>query len=68
MVSGGVEVGDHTFLGVNSTLVSDVAVGEDCWIGPGVMVTSDLAANSLVGPAKSILRDQGARERFLPAP
>jgi sugar O-acyltransferase (sialic acid O-acetyltransferase NeuD family) len=65
IVSGGVEIGDNTFLGVNATLVNDITVGRDCWIGPGVTVTRDVAENSFLTPPKSTLRDEGARERFL---
>lgn len=66
VISGGVEVGDNTFLGVNTTVVNDVSIGADCWVGPAVTVTRDVAPDSFLTPAKSTLRDESARERFLP--
>ena len=65
VVSGGVRVGNHTFLGVNSTLVNDITVGDDCWIGPAVVVTRDVPPDAFLTPAKSTVRDESARERFL---
>jgi acetyltransferase-like isoleucine patch superfamily enzyme len=65
VVSGGVQVGDNTFLGVNSTLVNDISVGSDCWIGPAVTLTRDAPPGSFYTPAKSTLRDESALDRFL---
>ncbi len=66
VISGGVRIGDNSFLGVNATLVNDIEVGTDCWIGPAVTVTRDVERDSFLTPAKSTVRDESARERFLP--
>jgi acetyltransferase-like isoleucine patch superfamily enzyme len=65
VISGGVTVGDNSFLGVNSTLVNDIELGSDCWIGPSVTVTRDVAPDTFMTPPRSTIRDESARARFL---
>jgi len=35
---------------VNSTLVNDISIGRDTWIGPHVVVTKDVAPASFMRP------------------
>ena len=41
VISGGVEIGDSCFIGVNATLRDHVKVGERCVIGAGCLISSD---------------------------
>jgi acetyltransferase-like isoleucine patch superfamily enzyme len=55
-VFGKIEVGDNSFIGINTTILPGVSIGENCVIGAGSVVTKDIPANSIaVGvPAKVI--------------
>lgn len=54
---------ENSFLGVNATLVNDIKLGPDCWIGPDVVLTKD-DAGSMYRPARSDRRDQSTFEFF----
>jgi UDP-3-O-[3-hydroxymyristoyl] glucosamine N-acyltransferase len=63
-ISGFCDVGENTFMGVNSTVGNNVTIGRDNWLGPDVTVTKDTPPDSLfkieeVEPAKV-----GARRFF----
>lgn len=64
VVSGSVDVGENSFLGVNSTLVNDITIGRDTWLGPDVTVTRDTAPGSFYRAARSELRDRSSYEVF----
>lgn len=66
VISGSVDVGERCFLGVNTTVVNDISIGADSWIGPGVAVTRSLPDRSFWGPAKSRPRDEDPLTRFGP--
>ena len=66
VISGSVDIGDHCFLGVNSTFVNDIALGADSWIGPHVTVTRSLPERSFWAPARSREREEDALEKFGP--
>ena len=44
----GVFLGDHVKTGINATLMPGVKVGNNCWIGPNVIVYRDLSPNTRV--------------------
>jgi bifunctional UDP-N-acetylglucosamine pyrophosphorylase/glucosamine-1-phosphate N-acetyltransferase len=44
----GVFLGDNVKTGINATLMPGVKVGNNCWIGPNVILYRDLPANSRV--------------------
>ncbi len=44
----GVFLGDHVKTGINATLMPGVKVGNNCWIGPNVIVYRDLPPNTRV--------------------
>jgi bifunctional UDP-N-acetylglucosamine pyrophosphorylase/glucosamine-1-phosphate N-acetyltransferase len=44
----GVFLGDEVKTGINATLMPGVKVGNNCWIGPNVVLYRDLPANSRV--------------------
>jgi sugar O-acyltransferase (sialic acid O-acetyltransferase NeuD family) len=54
VISGGVKVGERTFIGVNSTTNDHISIGALCVIGSGSLITKDLADESVVSaePAK----------------
>jgi sugar O-acyltransferase (sialic acid O-acetyltransferase NeuD family) len=62
VVSGSVDIGENSFLGVNSTLVNDITVGRDTWLGPNVTLTRDAPAGSVYRPARSERRDVSSYE------
>jgi acetyltransferase-like isoleucine patch superfamily enzyme len=41
VVSGGVEIGEECFIGVNATLRDHIKVGDKCVIGAGALLLSD---------------------------
>jgi sugar O-acyltransferase (sialic acid O-acetyltransferase NeuD family) len=47
VLSGFVEVGAASFLGVNCTVANNVRVGRDNWVGPGVLLTKDTPDGAL---------------------
>jgi len=56
VISGNSKIEKNSFLGVNSTIANDIVVGNDSWIGPGVTITKNIEANSIMtssAPCKS---------------
>jgi len=47
VISGGVEIGEQCFIGVNATLRDRIKVGERCVIGAGVLLLADAAPEGL---------------------
>jgi bifunctional UDP-N-acetylglucosamine pyrophosphorylase/glucosamine-1-phosphate N-acetyltransferase len=41
------EIGDHVFVGSNSSLVAPVKIGEGAYIGSGSVITKDVAPDAL---------------------
>ncbi len=41
VVSGGVEIGEACFIGVNATLRDHIKIGEKCVIGAGTLILAD---------------------------
>jgi carbonic anhydrase/acetyltransferase-like protein (isoleucine patch superfamily) len=41
VVSGGVEIGESCFIGVNATLRDHIKIGEKCVIGAGALLLND---------------------------
>jgi sugar O-acyltransferase (sialic acid O-acetyltransferase NeuD family) len=64
VVSGSVDVGENSFLGVNSTLVNDIAIGRDTWLGPNVTITRNVEPGSVYRNPRSELRDVSSYELF----
>jgi sugar O-acyltransferase (sialic acid O-acetyltransferase NeuD family) len=69
VISGSCVVGESTFLGVNATLVNDIEIGADCWIGPDVSLTRSTPPGSVYRPPRSERRDISSYELLgVPAP
>lgn len=51
-----IKIGDHVWVGMNSTILKGVTIGDGAIVAAGSVVTRDVPANSLVGgvPAKII--------------
>jgi sugar O-acyltransferase (sialic acid O-acetyltransferase NeuD family) len=47
-MGGGVQIGKRVFIGVNSTLVNDIVLGDDCIVCGGTFLTQSIEANSCV--------------------
>jgi sugar O-acyltransferase (sialic acid O-acetyltransferase NeuD family) len=47
VISGFCDIGENSFLGVNSTLANNVNLGRDNWIGPGVTISRSTEAGAL---------------------
>jgi carbonic anhydrase/acetyltransferase-like protein (isoleucine patch superfamily) len=43
VVSGGVEIGEQCFIGVNATLRDHIKIGDRCVIGAGTLLLADAA-------------------------
>ena len=43
VVSGGVEIGEQCFVGVNATLRDRIIIGDRCVVGAGALLLSDAA-------------------------
>ena len=61
---GSVDVGENSFLGVNSTLVNDISIGRDTWLGPNVTITRDVEPGSVYRIARSERRDVSSYQLF----
>ena len=46
MISGGVTIGDHSFIGVNSTIREHLEIGRDCIVGAGTLILKNVAEGS----------------------
>ena len=69
VISGSCVVGESTFLGVNATLVNDIEIGADSWIGPDVSLTRSIPPGSVYRPPRSERRDVSSYELLgVPAP
>lgn len=57
-MGGGVQFGQRVFVGVGSTLINDISIGDDCCICAGTMVSKDLPARTYVvgNPMRTIRR------------
>jgi sugar O-acyltransferase (sialic acid O-acetyltransferase NeuD family) len=53
VVSGYCEIGDNTFLGVNSTLANDTKIGARCWVNHGAIMSGKIPDGSLVKSVRS---------------
>lgn len=47
VISGFCDIGENSFLGVNSTLANNVNLGRDNWIGPGVTISRSTEPGAL---------------------
>ncbi len=47
VISGFCDIGENSFLGVNSTLANNVNLGRDNWIGPGVTISRSTEEGAL---------------------
>ena len=48
VISGFCEIGENSFLGVNTSVADKVKIGEDCLIGIGCIIAKDVAPNSIM--------------------
>lgn len=55
VVSGAAQVGEQTFLGVNSTVNDSVSIGRECVIGSGSLIAKDVADYSVLSAAPAAL-------------
>ena len=46
-ISGFCDIGESSFIGVNSTLANNVTLGKDNWIGPQLVIMKDTEAGAL---------------------
>ncbi len=69
VISGVCTIGENCFLGVNATVGNDVTVGRDVWISPGVAVTKDVPAGTLLPLKKTEPHARSTYDFFkVPAP
>lgn len=62
VISGGVEIGEQCFIGVNSTLRDHIKVGDRCVIGAGALLLADAEAEGVyVGSATERSRVPSSR-------
>jgi sugar O-acyltransferase (sialic acid O-acetyltransferase NeuD family) len=53
VISGFVDVGSACFLGVNATLINNIKIAPDCWIGPSVTMTRDTLPGQFFKPGNA---------------
>ena len=55
-LSGGVKIGDLSFVGVGSVIIQGIKIGRNVTIGAGSVVTRDVSGNSIIvgNPAKVV--------------
>ena len=54
VISGAVNVGEYSFLGVNSTIRDSVHIGKESLIGAGSVIVKDTEEKSVYVPTRSI--------------
>jgi sugar O-acyltransferase (sialic acid O-acetyltransferase NeuD family) len=64
VISGFCTIGRSSFLGVNSAVANNVTIGVDNWIGPGVVIMADTAADQLFRAEQPAAAKVGARRFF----
>ena len=64
VISGFCTIGRYTFIGVNATVVNNLRIGEDNWIGPGVLLVRDTAPDQIFKIAQPPPAKIGARHFF----
>ena len=47
VISGGVEIGEQCFVGVNATLRDHIKIGDRCVVGAGALVLADAASEGV---------------------
>lgn len=52
------EIGNEVFIGPGAGVYGGITVGDRVHIGPGVVITTDVPADSVVLPQRNIVRDQ----------
>src|SRR5437868_4960954 len=57
VISGTCDIGENSFLGVNSTLANDITIGAYNWLGPDVVITRNTEPDTVWRPARSEKRD-----------
>ena len=66
VISGHCTVGCRTFIGVNSTVKDFTSIGDDCFIGMGSVIASDMKSGSVsLAASSSILDGDDRRAQFL---
>jgi len=55
VISGCVEVGEQTFIGVNSTVNDSVRIGQECVIGSGCIVAKDVPDRGVLKATPAVL-------------
>jgi acetyltransferase-like isoleucine patch superfamily enzyme len=64
VVSGGVDIGEQCFVGVNATLRDRIRIGERCVIGAGALLLADAAPDGVyIGEATARSRVPSSRLR-----
>jgi sugar O-acyltransferase (sialic acid O-acetyltransferase NeuD family) len=63
-ISGFCNIGPRTFLGVNSTIANNVAIGADNWIGMGASIVRNTSSNQLFKGKQSELADVSTLDFF----
>lgn len=64
VISGFVEVGDFCFFGVNVTVINNLKIHRDCWIGPGITLMKEAPAGSFYKPGRAVPEPVSALEKF----
>lgn len=52
-ISGWCDIGENSFLGVNSTIANGISIGRESWIMHGSIISSDVPPNSFVKTVQS---------------
>ena len=64
VVSGGVQIGEQCFIGVNATLRDHIEIGDRCIIGAGALILTDTMADGVyLGSATSRSKVPSSRLR-----
>lgn len=66
-VFGTIEIGDNSFIGLNTIILPNVKIGENCVVGAGSVVTKNVPDNSVVAgvPARKICDTRVYKQRSL---
>jgi acetyltransferase-like isoleucine patch superfamily enzyme len=64
VISGFCNVGEYSFLGVNSTVINNVYIGKDCFIGAGALIQENVPPESVLQESSTRISKVSSRRLF----
>ncbi|MFQ6581341.1 acetyltransferase [Priestia megaterium] len=56
-IGGTVNIGERTWIGIGATIINNIAIGSNCVIAAGAVVTKDIPSNVLVAGVPAVIKE-----------